>query len=565
VAHILHRLFGEAAEARLRRLVLRLEKQKATALLVLAIVASITLPPVLTALIAAEPGLYLELRFSKPSERGYLDETDLLKASRDVVFCARLEAVVPPPRDLELLFFKCFKGATTIHVPYRVLERVAGEWFSLLRERKVPEGVTHEHIFGLLMRVLVINTTSNEVLYDVIDSIPLRVGDFAKPLAVKYIVFARKGVYQVDYKKIGTYLVKTESAVVADTGLELAYRNAIEPYGSEWRCSGYQYAICYELVARVTPEDMQSYLPPDYFRLENNRLYMKTPILIVENPYYYSGVVSASISIVFTDAKLQLRFVFAPGEIINKLMNAEYPSVNFQLGGPTWGGTSYYYYDALILQPEEAGWLYVWARPIQEYLRVYYCSFNACSYVGDEVRSLVTDMLVSGTTILGGEERGLPHPVIMDSFYKGTNLTALSVPGTLISDGKLDPGESVALQQIIEHYDTCGSGFEVGISMALLARAVCAALGIPTGGTACTVAIAFAAAFAASLEYEPPNVYIDGGLKNHGNSEGIGYNVPEYVYMRISRYKYEKPPGWQCFWCSPCTYDAPAGLYFRLV
>ncbi|MCY0868933.1 MAG: hypothetical protein OWQ48_06935 [Desulfurococcus sp.] len=47
-------------------------------------------------------------------------------------------------------------------------------------------------------------------------------------------------------------------------------------------------------------------------------------------------------------------------------------------------------------------------------------------------------------------------------------------------------------------------------------------------------------------------------MVNHGDHSAIpgDYNVPEYVYVRISRYKYREPGTY-------CYYYVPAGIYFE--
>ncbi|MGC8975757.1 MAG: hypothetical protein ACP5KB_06155, partial [Thermoprotei archaeon] len=496
-----------------------------------------------------------EFKFFSPSKTGYVDETSLLGMNRNVVFCVRVDAISPPPEDTKLLLFKCFSEAPAIYLPYEKLEPVLREWLTLLRGREVPEENIRSHSFGLLIRAFVINVTSNEVLYDIVDSIPITLGDFMTPRTIQYTFFARKNVHQLSYVK------KTASTVpvIAVTSFESSYEGTYFDY-----CSpiGEGVELCYDLIAEVKPETLQPYLPSSYFRQENNRLYVKTPVLIAENPLSYSGVVSASIAIDVRNEVIETKLTFAPGNIISSLRNGVYPLVNFELGGRTWGGTNYYYGRTLILDPQQSGWAYMWARPIQQYWQIYLCVFGDCSLIRDEVDSFITDVLIYGTTIQGGDESGLPHPAIMENFYSGTNVTRPYISGTPLDDGDLDPGESVALQQIIRHYDACGSGFEVGVPVgALAAIVVCSALGL--GGPACGVAVAFASAFEVSLDFEPQSIYIAGVLQNHGARGGIGYNVTEYVDTRISRYKYQQPPPWWCPWCPPCRYDVPAGIYFK--
>ena len=524
--------------------------------LLVAVAASL---PLLATLTAVSPGLYLEFKFFSPSKTGYVDETNLLGVSRDVAFCVRVDAVVPPPEDTKLLVFKCFSEVPAIYVSYEKLEPVLREWLTLLKEREVPEENIRSHSFGLLVRAFVINVTSSEVLYDIVDSIPVTLGDFMTPQTTQYTLFARKNVHQLSYVKKAAHVVPVSVA----TSFESSYEKTVGTYFDYCAPIGEGVELCYDLIAEVKPETLQPYLPSNYFRQENNRLYMKTPVLIAENPASYSGVVSASISISVRSDVLETKLTFAPGNIISSLRDGVYPSVNFELGGRTWGGANYYYHRTLFLAPQQSAWAYIWARPIQQYWQTYLCVFNDCSLIRDEVDSFITDILVYGTTIQGGYENGLPHSNIMGNFYSGTNVTRPYIPGTPLDDGDLDPGESIALEQIIRYYDTCGSGFEVGIPVgALVASAVCSLLGV--GASACGVATAFASAFEVSLDFEPQSFYIGGGLQNHGvlwNS--IGYNITEYVDMRISRYKYQQPPPWWCPWCPPCRHDVLAGIYFR--
>jgi len=154
----------------------------------------------------------------------------------------------------------------------------------------------------------------------------------------------------------------------------------------------------------------------------------------------------------------------------------------------------------------------------------------------------------------------------MNSFFSGTNMTWVVIPDTPLNDGGLQPGESIALQSIVEHCDSCGDGFEVGIPAgAMLGLFVCSALGFGIGTPACEALLTYAGAFEISLELVPAEIRISGSLENEGSYNGIGYNITEYVFMAISKYKYKVPPPWWCPWCTPCEYKVPAGIYFRLV
>lgn len=511
------------------------------------------------------PGLYLSLRFYRASQGEYVDETSALALDPNVALCVNLEAVVPPPRDVLLLAFRCFNGIPIIHVSYEKMRSIVDEWVNLLKDMNVPRENIHSHIFGLLLRVLVVNSSSSEVLYDVIDAIPVTIGDFIEPKAIQYTIRVKKGLHQVEYNKvilpymswgIKVYTIRADEVAAEQTTFVFLQ-------GSQFmRCDfiSEHLAYCYELVAEIRPENMTNILPSSYFMPVSNALYMKIPVLIVENVFMYSGVVGSSIVIGIHNARFGVRLTFSAGKITESILNNSLPDVPIELGGYTWSNINYTYSELLSLDPEQSAWAYIWARPITRFLKEYFCRFYTaepmCEYRRDVVEAFITSILVSGTTIQGGSELGLPHSIIMQNFYNGTNATIPFIPETPLSDGDLDPGESIALERVFSYYDTCGSGFEVGISLAPLATAVCTALSLSPASPACTIAVAFTSAFHISLDHEPPEIYISGVLKNHGQLSGRGYNIYEIVYMRISRYKYKY---------GTCEFSVPAGIYFRLV
>ncbi|HWQ17565.1 MAG TPA: hypothetical protein VNL13_07025 [Sulfolobales archaeon] len=139
-------------------------------------------------------------------------------------------------------------------------------------------------------------------------------------------------------------------------------------------------------------------------------------------------------------------------------------------------------------------------------------------YIGDDVENVIGDMITSGSTILGGANWGLLHSELMNMLFSGTNETQLSIPGTFLEDGDLDPGEYVALEQIFSYFDKCRHDFEIGVPAgAIAALCICAALGLQTGGAACTVAVTFASTFQLSI-----------------SAEGASFNVPAGIYFRFN-------------------------------
>jgi len=502
----------------------------------------------------ATPGLYVDLRLYRYSEGVYIEETSSLGLRGDVVTCVYLGVVMPEyARPLAL---RCFKGVPVVYVPYETVERFTREWRALLNSRGVPAGSVRSHTVGLIISVHVVNTTNGEVLYSVLDSLPMVLEDFERPQVVYYTVRARRGLYQVQYEKRVQY-----PSVVAPLLRELASIAEGAIAGAQYYSYHFDYCdcvetycICYKLVARITPDNLVQYLPGSYFT-ESGVRYVKTPVLIAYN-YYTGATVVTSINIGTRARALVARLTFATGSITRPLMYGVLPSVTLQAGGSTWGGRDYYYYANLQVDSvNTAEWAYIWARPIQEYWEVYGCTPSVpswyCRKLEERVLTYLSDILVWGSTIVGGFERGLPHSTIMESFFGGTDEVQLVVPGTYLSDGVLLPGEYIALPQILEYYDTCGADFEVGVPVgAMLALASCEALGLGLGTPACIALLAFAGAFQVSLGYASPSISNNGG-------PGV------VVYMRVSRYSYVYQPPW-CpgYWCY-CEYRVPAGVYLR--
>lgn len=528
----------------------------------LALVMLVLIPPAMVIVwsLRPEPGLYLEFRLYKSLGEGYVEETDVLRSLRNTTSCILMDIVMP--EHAEPLVAGCYKGVPIIRIPYSVIEPYIKEWRTLLSSWGVPAENVLNHEVGLLTRLLVFNSTSNEILYYVLDSIPITLGDFDASHAVHYVIYARRGVQQVSYEKeVISFSAPNKLSPYEDLTTRAVVR------ASGWSCScGEFYCYCEELVVRSTPDDMTQYLPSNYFTVVNGTRFMKTPILLIYNQYGSSGYVTASINIESLDAEVGARLTFSTGEITSKIAYGLLPSASFSLGSRTWGGKKYYYTRNLAVAPEEVRWAYIWARPIYEIYKTYYCYLSDCEYLGDVARAYISNVWVVGQYIQGGKESGWPDNAIMNSFFSGTNMTWVVIPDTPLNDGGLQPGESIALQSIVKYCDSCGDGFEVGIPAgAMLGLFVCSALGFGVGTPACEALLTFAGAFEISLELVPAEIRISGSLENEGSYNGIGYNITEYVFMAISKYKYKVPPPWWCPWCTPCEYKVPAGIYFRLV
>ncbi len=509
---------------------------------------------------SATPGLYVDLRLYRYSEGVYVEETSSLGLRGDVVTCVYLGVVMSEyARPLAL---RCFKGVPVVRVPYETVERFIREWRALLNSREVPDSSVRSHTVGLIISVHVVNTTSGEVLYGVLDSLPITLGDFERPQVVYYVVRTRRGIHQVQYEKrvpyasVGTPLLRELASVTEGAPSGAQYYSYYFDY-----CDCVEtYCTCYKLLARATPDDLVQDLPESYFKWSGVR-YVKTPVLIAHN-YYTGATIATSINIGVRAGALVARLTFTTGSITRSLMYGILPSVTLQAGGSTWGGRNYYYYANLqVDSANTAEWAYIWARPIQEFWEVYGCTPSVpswyCRKLEERVLAYLSDVLAWGSTILGGSERGLPHSTIMEPFSGGTDEAQLAVPGTHLSDGVLLPGEYIALPQLLGYYDTCGADFEVGIPVgAILGLASCKALGLGFGTVACSALLAFAGAFQVSLGYVSPGIYVDGGISSRGGPGVV-------VYARVSRYSYIYQPPWcSGYWCY-CEYKVPAGVYFR--
>lgn len=151
-----------------------------------------------------------------------------------------------------------------------------------------------------------------------------------------------------------------------------------------------------------------------------------------------------------------------------------------------------------------------------------------------EVEAVVTDVLTDGSTILGECKNELPHQSLMSTLFNGSVLKQLSIPGTLLSDDDLDPGEYITLEQIFNYYDVCNSDFEIGVPVGAMAALACGALDIPVAGATCR---AFTSGFEISLSVDGGSIMVTSNLVSHGYVSDIlgDYNVPESVYVALSK------------------------------
>jgi len=497
------------------------------ALLIAISIALASIPMTIIGSGQPDPGLYLEFKLFKPVEDKYVEETNILRTLGNVTLCIYMDIVAP--EHAVPLASGCYNGIPLIHVPYEVIKPYIEKWFSTLRDWSIPVRIIQKHEIGLIIRAFVVNNTSGEVIYNIHDSIPLTLGDFIEAKAIYYALAARSGVYQVARGK-----------TIIETGRLKYYVNIASDKPTPTPTT-----VEYELKFRVTPENMTSYLPSNYFKNVNGVLYVKTPVMIIYNQYPFSGYVMGSIIIAKQDAKVELRLGFnTAAPIESKVRNGEIPSLTLNVGGTTFGGQTYYFGEIIGVPPEEVGWIFIWGRPILDYYRVWHCyQGGEFCYYGEEMRTYISSVYIVGNTIQGGWEGGWPHSYIMNSFFNGTNLTQLFIPDTPLSDEDLDVNESITIEQITQYCDSCGGGFEIGVPVGSMgAIALCSAFGYGLATSACIALTAVTGAFQVSLGFEGASIRISGVLENKGRYNGIGYNIYENVTMAISRYQYYEPP-----------------------
>ena len=498
----------------------------------------------------AGPGVKLTLSLYDVSvdNRMLLDATSILDRP-EVLMYLEVSAITPPgfkwADDLVPLFRDTIKARREVYIQSEEFREIARGWVSIYMSRGGDPEQTYS---GLVVRLFIFNNTSREIIFDAYDSVSYKPSEVARGKAVVIdITLLRGSKKPIKLSVEHGYVSVFESS-----------RSKIEKVRLDG-CPAYLYR---KLVAEIKPEDLKSKLPAEYFWDYNERTYIKTPVLIAENTHSYSGTVGVSISIGVQNEKVGVYPTFTSGKILELIKKGEWPSVTLWKGsGFTWGGSTYYYGYNDLVKPLDSLWMWVWARPVYRVYEVYIVYCVTEEYIGDDVENVIGDMIASGSTILGGMNRGLPHSELMNTLFSGTNEARLSIPGTFLEDGDLDPGEYVELRQIFRYFDTCGDDFEIGIPAgAIAALGICAALGLQTGSTACTVAVAFASTFQLSISAEGASIHISGNVVNHGDHPYVDgdYNVFEIVYARISKYQYKKDTIF-----GTCYFNVPAGIHFR--
>jgi hypothetical protein len=267
--------------------------------------------------------------------------------------------------------------------------------------------------------------------------------------------------------------------------------------------------------------------------------YIEVPILIVNNQYSNSGVINTGIG---GYAKYKVTLVLCDN-LSAKLYQGIIPDVNPLISGVSRSGYYSYIYSRYVL-PNQVYYFYIKARiGHAHYREAIYCG-GYPYYTGKEkTEDYVKDIQVSGNDIVGGEKQGFP--AYMSKILDGSEEEKCIIPGTVLSDGKLDVDEKIQFNEIFDCYDAYNQDFKMEIPIGIPVGAVLSYyFGI--GGAV--------GSFMNRLTAIIPLGYVGGALKNLGQELNLGYDVYEDIYILTSKYRYATPQG---------IFKVPVGIYFK--
>ncbi|MGC9051184.1 hypothetical protein [Pyrobaculum sp.] len=460
----------------------------------------------------------------------------------DVAAAVFVRAVTP---DGEVAVFS---GPTrgSVHIPAGALADVAKNWTELLRAR----GHDPEDFFtSLIVSLAVVNKTSGRPLFYTtyfLDYPPAKVARGDRELIYTLHVAKGRGEWRAHVAKVDREEKKNPLSTFSLAAYQPPY---VEPpkdvycvvYPSDIPAS-----VCWYRKAWVGVDNLTAVFPSTYFTNYNGRLYMKVPVVMAVNNFTYSGSVEITIGTLSTTSQFAIgAAIAAPGDV----------SPSISLGGWSWGGQQYFLADELFLDPTRSGWIWIWGRPVFASYRVEYCAGFYCTDLGEEDYFYIADVYFSGNTIITGKSFGLPQEIV-SLFYGGVDKQQLVISNTALSDGKLDPGETVWFSQIFPYFDRCGADFEVGIPVGAIVLAVLTRVPVPVvlpKGVFPGVDI--------SLSVQGATIYVLGSISNYGDHPGVptDYNAPEYIYAAVSKYQYTATD----LWGNTCRYQVPSGIYIE--
>ena len=514
-----------------------------------------------------EPAVVLEIR---PVVDGRI-----ASLSNDLVVSVLVTAPLPPDmvresgRDTAVVFAGAVKRYATIS--REVLGPIIKGWNELFSRR----GVSGRAYIGLSVQVDVINVSARRSLLAGIESITLDLETVAKGYIGHYVLgidisasdetrVARLGVTSVEYYDPSTAPIN--SWFFSDEE-EQEPLSAVSDNHDVCIDIGDGLRECYKPTYYAGVDDFADALPSEYFRVVDGVTYMRVPVLVAVNDFpSMSATVIVSITTTARSPALGVYPTYAIGPNIAKMLNdPNYPefasATVWKGGGLVWGGERFGFHRSLILHPRgetNTGWVWIYARPYIEIYSVYLVTDAGTdaieedgTYLRDDVTFSISDILLSGDEIESGYAYGMPHEIINNYFFEGTEEAFVT---------RLSSGGSIRLKTVFQACDKCGADFEIGIPVGAIVAAA-ASLAAPLSGP---VAVRLPG-FAVSLSNVGASIYIEGGVQNYGDVPGTpgDYDVGESVYVRVSKFRYRADPPLLCFRCSPCYYVAPVGMYLR--
>lgn len=274
---------------------------------------------------------------------------------------------------------------------------------------------------------------------------------------------------------------------------------------------------------------------------------VEVPVLIIHNDRSTSGVIQAYMSIL-NYLKSGFRVSVGYGlNIKDKLLSGIMPEVSFQIGSFTFSG-KYIFENITFVPPNEKRYFWMKAKVIHAHFReVIYVGGQAYPSGREKIEDYIYDVQVSGNRYVGGVSSG--SSIYESRIFDGSVEERLKIGGTAPADEHLDVGESIFFSYIFPYYDIYQQDCEIGIPIGAIIAAL-ASSSLPSG------VLAFIAGITVSLSYgESASIYISGHLTNLGQYQGVGYNVPEAIYCRVSKFQYQTPTGYK--------FKVPMGIYFR--
>ncbi|MGQ4891533.1 MAG: hypothetical protein ACP6IP_03490 [Candidatus Njordarchaeia archaeon] len=300
-------------------------------------------------------------------------------------------------------------------------------------------------------------------------------------------------------------------------------------------------------------------IDPEYSVIPSD--YVKTPIMLLENPETISANVEGSISL-RREYLSRFRVTFAYGY---NILNTPTPSLDIWSTDLFSVADYFEFSESVIVGPSSSSraWIYIKAKPAilfeREYKELWYIDLYGVPYLVSttptgyqRVTIKITDVDIffkNGIKkIRGGAELGFPSGDFIDRFFYG-----VTVEQADLSDNVLEPTTDehsiILLDEIIDAYAESNSHLGVGIPVgAYLASAIASVspyLALTVSG------------LSASLGYESEsNIRIDGHVKNYAAYLEGDSDVGEIVYVALSNYEYTFDSD---------TLRVPSGIYFKFV